>query len=140
MGSPYFKGKFGSCGSFVFCADEPPAIAQSFPYHLPEWVARNEGKGSGGCQWPLHHGPYAGVRAAVAGMALEALESLHFCLMHLRQGLPAPHLVKKSGMFSGTRENVASLAVFFYDEVFFLQNHFPFHRITESGFCFVHIS
>lgn len=78
------------------------------------WLARNEGKGSGGCQWPLDHCPCAGVGAAVTGMALEAL---HFGLTHLGYGLPAPQLVKMKGTFSGTGKVAASLDVVFYYEV-----------------------
>lgn len=56
----------------------------------------------------------------MAGMALEAL---HFGFPHLRYGLPAPRLVKMSGTFSGTREVVASLAVFFYYEILLCSRH-----------------
>lgn len=114
MESHYFKRRFSSCGSFIFCAHEPPTAAQTFWWHMPVWLARNEGKGSGGCQWPLDHCPCAGVGAAVTGMALEAL---HFGLTHLGYGLPAPQLVKMKGAFSGTGEVAASLDVVFYYEV-----------------------
>lgn len=43
--------------------------------------------------------------------------ALHFGLLQLGYGLPAPWLVKMSGTFSGTREVAVSSAVFFYYEV-----------------------
>lgn len=55
----------------------------------------------------------------MAGMALEAL---HFSLLQLGYGLPAPCQVKASGTFSGTREAAASSVIFLYYEVVMCHN------------------